>query len=110
MCHFQMSQSTVARIFIAWINLLFVKFKEIPIWLSQETVNEFMLVSFHTPYPKTRCIIDATVQMPTNPTAQQLTFSSYKNHNTLKALIAITPTGAICFVSDLYSGNISDKK
>ena len=48
--------------------------------------------------------------MPANPTAQQLTFSSYKNHNTLKAMIAITPTGAICFVSDLYSGNISDKK
>ena len=48
--------------------------------------------------------------MPANPSAQQLTYSSYKNHNTLKALVGITPSGAISFVSDLYGGNISDKK
>ena len=41
---------------------------------------------------------------------QQLTFSNYKNHNTLKSLIGITPSGAVCFISDLYGGNISDKK
>ena len=101
MYHFQVSQPTVARIFIAWINFLFVKFKEIPIWPSWKAVNEFIPVSLHTPYPKTRCITDNSTTV---------TFSSYKNRNTLKALIAITPTGAICFVSDLYSGNISDKK
>ena len=39
----------------------------------------------------------------------QLT-SNYKNHNTYKALIAITPSGAISFVSDLFGGNISDKE
>ena len=33
----------------------------------------------------------------------------YKNTNTLKGLIGITPTGAVSFVSPLYSGNISDK-
>ena len=48
--------------------------------------------------------------MPSNPTAQQLTFSNYKNSNTLKALVGITPSGAVYFVSDLYGGNISDKK
>ena len=49
--------------------------------------------------------------MPSNPSAQQLTFSNYKNHNmhTAKALVGITPSGAICFNSDLYGGNISDK-
>ena len=55
-------------------------------------------------YPTTRCIVDATkifIEMPTNPTAQQLTYSNYKNHNTLKALVAITPSGAISFISDL---------
>ena len=91
---FQISQPTLSGIL--------VKFKEIPIWPSQEAINELMPVSFRTLYPKTRCITDATeifIQMPANPTAQQLTFSNYKNHNTLKALIAITPTGAICFVS-----------
>ena len=42
--------------------------------------------AFKDSYPTTRCIIDATeifIQTPSNPQAQQLTFSSYKNHNTV---------------------------
>ena len=109
---FQISQPTVSRIVTTWVNLLYVKFKEIPIWPCRELVDEYMPVCFRSLYPTTRCIIDATeifIQMPSNPTVQ-LTFSNYKNHNTLKALVGITPTGAVCFVSDLYGGNISDKK
>ena len=110
---FQISQPSVSRILVTWINFLYMKFKEVPIWPCRELVDEYMPACFHTMYPKTRCIIDATeifIQMPSNPTAQQLTFSSYKNHNTLKALIGITPSGAISFISDLYGGSISDKK
>ena len=58
-------------------------------------------------------IIDATeifVEQPAIPELQQLTFSSYKNHNTYKGLIGISPTGAVVFVSDLYPGSISDKE
>ena len=68
---------------------------------------------FQSMYPRTRCIIDATeilIQMPSNPSAQQLTFSNYKNHDTLKVLVGITPSGVVCFISDLYRRNISDKK
>lgn len=49
-----------------------------------------MLLVFQDLYPSTRCIIDATeifIQKPQNPSAQQLTFSSYKSHNTFKALV-----------------------
>ena len=110
---FCISQSTVSRIVTTWINFMFYKFKEIPIWLSRQVVDQFMPDCFRSLCPRTRCIIDATellIEMPANPTAQQLTFSSYKNHNTLKTLVGITPSGAVCFVSDLYGGNISDKK
>ncbi|XP_065900149.1 uncharacterized protein [Dysidea avara] len=110
---FQISQPSVSRILVTLINFLYVKFKEVPIWPCRKLVDEYMPACFHTMYPKTRCIIDATeifIQMPSNPTAQQLTFSSYKNHNTLKVLIEITPSGAISFISDLYGGSISDKK
>ena len=72
-----------------------------------------MPASFRSLYPRTRCIIDATevyIQMSLNPTSQQITFSSYKNHNTLKGLIRITPSVAPSFKSHLYGGNISDKK
>ena len=92
---------------------MYFKFKEIPIWPSRQSVDHYMPDCFCCLYPRTRCIIDATeiyIQMPSNPTAQQLTFSNYKNRNTLKCLIGITPSGAVCFVSDLYGGNISDKK
>lgn len=37
-------------------------------------------------------------------------FSSYKNHTTLKALVGITPGGALSFVSRLYTGRISDRE
>ena len=72
-----------------------------------------MPTCFRSTYPTTKCIIDATeifIEMPANPSAQQLTFSNYRNHNTLKALIGITPYGVVSFISDLYGGNISDKK
>ncbi|GFR11617.1 uncharacterized protein TNCT_449431 [Trichonephila clavata] len=48
-------------------------------------------------------------EKPASPMEQQMTFSRYKNANTLKGMIGITPNGAISFISELYSGSISDK-
>ena len=110
---FGISQSTVSRVCITWINLLFVKFKEVPIWPTREQVDQFMPQCFKENYPSTRCIIDATeifIQQPSSPAAQQMTFSSYKNHNTLKAIVAITPNGSVCFVSKLFGGCVSDRE
>lgn len=36
------------------------------------------------------------------------TWSNYKHHNTAKLLVACNPNGAVCFVSPLYVGLISD--
>ena len=33
----------------------------------------------------------------------------YKKHNTLKVLVAVTPTGSISFLSRAWGGKISDK-
>ena len=110
---FQLSQTTVSRICTTWINFCYCKFKELPIWPSRTIVDCNMPLSFQDLYPATRCIIDVTeifIQKPQNPSAQQLTFSSYKNHNTFKALVAISPSGAVSFISDLFGGNISDKE
>ena len=110
---FGISQPTVCRILITWINFLYFKFKDVNLWPSRQQVNNFMPKAFKDSYPTTRCIIDATeifIQSPSNPQAQQLTYSSYKNHNTLKALVVVTPSGAISFVSTLYGGNISDRE
>ena len=37
-------------------------------------------------------------------------FSSYKNHTTLRGLVGILPGGAITFISQLYTGHISDRE
>lgn len=61
----------------------------------------------------TLIIIDATdiyIQMSNNPEAQQVTFSSKKNSNTLKTLVGIVPIGGFSFASTLYGGTISDKE
>lgn len=50
------------------------------------------------------------IENPSNPEAQQLTFYTYKNTNTLKALVSITPSGSVCFISDHYGTCISDKE
>lgn len=110
---FGISQTSVSRIVTTWVNFCYCKFKELQIWPSRTIVDANMPLIFKELYPSTRCIIDATeifIQKPQNPTAQQLTFSNYKNHNTFKALIAISPSGAISYVSDLFGGNISDKE
>ena len=37
-------------------------------------------------------------------------FSNYKHHTSLKGLIGISPGGAITFISQLYTGSISDRE
>ena len=109
---FNISQPTVSHIFITWINCLYHKFKEVDIWPSRDQVDHYMPRNFKDSYSSTCCIIDATeifIEQPSSPVAQQLTFSNYKNHNTLKGLIGITPSGAISFVSELFGGCISDR-
>ena len=92
---------------------LYIKLKEIPMWPKQEPVHSCMPACFKQLYPTTRVIIDATeifIETPSLPERQQMTYSSYKNHNTYKALIGISPGGAITFVSKLFPGSISDKE
>lgn len=76
-------------------------------------IRKHLPLSFKLKYPKTTSIIDCTeifIQKPKNCSARSSTWSNYKSHNTLKALVAIQPNGAFTFVSKLWSGNISDRK
>ena len=110
---FGISQSTVSRVTITWINFLYLQFQQIPLWPCKEYVQSYMPAVFKDQYPSTRVILDATeiyIEQPRLPELQQMTFSNYKNHNTYKALIRISPSGAITFVSKLFSGSISDKE
>jgi len=108
---FYVSPSTVSRIFITWINLMYVKFKELPMWMSRSKVDKWMPPCFKKWYPTTRVIIDATeffIQKPSSLARQSATWSSYKNHNTFKVLVGISPDGTMVYISHLYEGSVSD--
>ena len=82
-------------------------------WPSRELINKHMPEQFKEKYPSTRVIIDCTevkCQMPSSLRLNSKLFSFYKNHTTLKALVGITPGGALSFVSQLYTGHISDRE
>ena len=107
------STPTVNRIFITWVNFMYFKFGQINIWPSREIINTTMPESFKSKYKSTRVIIDCTeirCQMPSSLQLNGELFSSYKNHTTLKGLVGISPGGAITFISQLYTGSISDRE
>ena len=110
---FGVATSTVSRIFTAWVNFMYLKFAQINIWPSREAVTKTMPEVFKDKYPSTRVIIDCTeikCEMPSSLLLNTELFSSYKNHMTLKGLIGIAPNGAVTFISQLYTGSISDRE
>ena len=87
--------------------------KEIEQYPPWHVVQKYMPKVFKAEYPNTRIIIDATelkVERPSSLLVQSTTFSAYKNTNTVKVLVGITPSGAVLFLSPAYEGSISDRK
>ena len=89
---------------------MYLRFEVLNIWPSRETVNRTMPEDFRKAYPSTRVVIDCTevkCAMPSSLLLNSKLFSAYKNHTTLKGLVGISPSGAITFISQLYTGSIS---
>ncbi|CAH3184898.1 unnamed protein product [Porites lobata] len=110
---FGLGKSTISRYLITWSNYLYFCLGNIPIWPSKDQIVSSMPICFKDTYPSTRCIIDCTeifVQVPSSLTTQSALYSHYKHHVTYKALVGISPSGAITFVSQLYPGSLSDKE
>ena len=106
---FGVGRSTVSRYLITWSNYSYFCLGSIPIWPSKDQGTSSMPICFKDSYPSTRCIIDCTeifVQVPSS----LITQSACKHHVTYKALVGISPSGAITFVSQLYPGSLSDKE
>ena len=108
---FGVAQSTISRIFISWINYMYLKFGQICIWSSHQIVSERIPEDFKEKYLSTWVIIDCTevrCEMPSSLLLDTELFISYEDHVTLKALVGIAPNGVITFVSQLKTGSISD--
>ncbi|GFW95020.1 THAP domain-containing protein 3 [Trichonephila clavipes] len=104
---------TVSRDFNFVTDVLYEKLKLQDVFPSKDQVIRYMPPPFRMYCKNVRIIVDCTeieVQKPSSPMEQQMTFSRYKNANTFKGMIGITPNGAISFISELFTGSISDKE
>ena len=109
---FNVSEATVSKLFTTWINYLYVRLGDLKIWPHRNVIISNMPPNFKDKYPNT-VIIDATelrIQTPSSLLRQSQSYSSYQSTNTFKSLIGVDAKGGIVFVSQLYTGSISDKE
>jgi len=110
---FGVNEKLVSNVFITWINFMYCQWTEIDWWPSRELVRYYTPSHFSQKFPKTRVILDGTefpIKRPKQPVVQQATFSTYKNRNTMKVLVGISPGGLVSYVSEAYGGSTSDRQ
>ena len=108
------SESTVQRIFNGWVMFLATLFNRLDLTPAHGCLLQKMSKVFmDTGHGLTDIIIDATefkFQCASNFELNSLMFSNYKNTQTGKALIGISPHGMGLLFSDIYPGSISDSE
>lgn len=110
---FDVSSSTVSRIFSTMLDFMYLQLTEITTWISRRAIDAAMPPAFKEKYPSTRVILDATeirCDVPTSFVTQSQVYSSYKSAHTFKALVGVSPHGVLTFVSELFTGCTSDRE
>ena len=110
---FNVSVTSVCRILRTWIRFLRCEFEPLINIPPREVIKLHMPEVFKNFYPNLTIIVDCTeieMEKPSSLNAQSTCYSSYKSRNTMKALIGITPSGVINFVSEFFPGSASDKE
>ena len=109
---FKISKGLTSNIFLTWVKATSTILKPIIYMPSQQSIANTRPSRFKS-MPDLYSIIDGTeffIQTPKNPDLQKLTWSDYKHHNTLKALVCVAPNSLVTFISKAYGGSISDKE
>ena len=108
---FGVSKSTVHRICISWINFTYLRFGSLCVWPSKEAIKNIMAESMKEKYPNAEWLIDAFEIQCERPSFLQLqsqSYSNYKSRNTVKGLIACTPSGQDSFHSYILEALLTD--
>ena len=92
---------------------MFCEWEERNWWPSSNVIKFYAPTDFNLKFPTTRVIVDGTecpIKKPMEPTAQQATFSSYKNKNAIKVLVGVSPGGLVTYLSPAYGGSATDRQ
>ena len=109
---FRIAVSSVSKIFHCWIDDMSRELHRLICWPDRTKIRQTLPDCFKPMYSHATCIIDCSeifLERPSSLLARAQTYSQYKHHNTVKFLIAISPTGAIIFLSKCWGGRVSDK-
>ncbi|XP_057305458.1 uncharacterized protein LOC130642389 [Hydractinia symbiolongicarpus] len=111
---FKVAESVVSKI-LRTLLPVFSKFmlNNFFSWPEKEALRKNLPECFRKKYTRCVCIIDCTeifTERPLGLNARAQTWSNYKNHNTIKYLVACSPTGAVTFMSGGWGGRVSDKE
>lgn len=107
--YFGVDSTTISKLFKHCINVMHERlYPNIVTWPEREPLRESLPYAFrNSVFEKTVCIIDCFeifMEKPSNLLASAQCYSTYKSHHTMKYLIAITPQGSICFISNGWGG------
>ena len=107
------SISMLSRRFNEMLDIMAIRLDFLIFWPDREDLQKTMPLCFRPTYGlKVAAIIDCyeiKIEKPSNFAARSATWSQYKQSNTVKVLIAISPRGMTMFLSDSWGGRVSDK-
>ena len=63
---FEISLSSVSRVFLTWVNYIYLCLGLLPIWSDRATIDETMPATFKARYPKTTAIWTTATEIKVN--------------------------------------------
>lgn len=109
---FQISQSQVSKTVGHWIDLMSEQMRDLIPWLPRETIRATLPQAFKGQFSNTTCVVDCTetvLQKAKNLDSRSQSYSHYYANNTVKYLVAVSPSGVVMFISEAYGGKCSDR-
>ncbi|XP_049520628.1 uncharacterized protein LOC125944308 [Dermacentor silvarum] len=110
---FNVSESTVSRIFDKWLHVAYCRLKSQISWPERSALQRTMPQAFYDTFGSDVAVIidcfEVKIERPSSYLPRSETWSTYKGSNTAKYLIGIAPQGVVTFISEGWGGRISDK-